>query len=1438
MGVERGFVRPPRDGFVRRFGLLRRWLALSLPVALWLSPLAARAQSVDSDQDGLPDDWEVQYFGDLSPAVDADPDGDGLANLVEQQLGSDPTRFDSDGDALSDRRERDLGTNPLAVDSDLDGLTDYGELVLHLTDPLRRDSDGGGRGDGEEVLLDGTSPRVAEDDRLDSDGDGLDNNLEYRLGTNPFSVDSDGDLLSDAQENRNLDDTITGDVNPQNGRFDPDGGEETDPTRADTDADGLNDGLELFFGSDPYASDSDGDGFTDGEEFELRSEAACLSPALADTDFDGLADGVELAAGLDPCSPDSDGDGVLDAVEIAFGTDPLDPELPDDDDGDGLPDDYEEDVTGTDPFEEDSDGDGIDDDQELYPLADRVVTDPLDADTDDDGLLDGNERNAAGSTSPVDADSDDDGLLDGLERGLNAPEDPAATDPDIFEPDLEPGTVTNPLQRDTDGDGLIDGVEDANQNGSVDVGETNPGVFDSDADGMDDAWERFFGAAGTGCPVGSTFLDGTVADGDDDNDGDGLSNVEEYVLEVRLGLVRVRTSTSPCAVDSDEDGLDDALEAAGLYLNGQTNPTNADTDGDGLRDGVEDANADGALAPSETDPTKADSDGDGLLDGAEDADRDGVLDPGETDPKLPDSDGDGLSDGVEVLQYGTDPLDSDSDDDGIPDGTELGGPLDLDPSTVTDPRSADSDGDGISDGDEDRDVNGRRDAGETDPTDYDSDDGGASDGDELERGTDPLDPSDDGEPSEPPFSGDAGADAGGAPSPDASSPDAGEPVPGPDTRGTLEPNGEIRGSGLCAMPPARAPGGHAPWLLGVALVLGWCRRRTRSRGRRLLGLGAGLLGMLASSVPTARAQLSASEAQSARNTNIDVNPHRLDPSGFDLLGTSRPHVLSHLAVRAAAVLDHLAGPAVVADRDTGETLRSLVGSRQQVTLGASVGLFERAQLSLMLPAVLHQNAELPGRELGEASASGFGNLTLVPRAVLYQPSGETLRMGVEAQLTLPLWETPAYMGYEGWGFEPRILSEERVGPVLINLSIGALFKRDQRIFNLLDGDQLTYAVAAQYPEALPDWDVGVEFQGATPFPRPGGGSATRGELMAGARHRFDERLSITGGLGAGLFSGIGQPSYRIFVGLGYALTGASSAAEPAPPRPECLAQPGQPIPADCPPPLPDADADGVGDETDTCPAEAEDLDGVDDGDGCPDPDSDGDGDGVPDPDDGCPADAEDADGFADDDGCPETDIDADGLLDETDQCPFEPEDADGEADEDGCPDLPPGAALQGKGDGCPDGTAPTPEGECYTRIEQFDPRLSSISDAVQFTDHTAELSATSRPMLDQVVDLLDQNPRLRLMVMGHTDGRGDYTRNVQLSQQRATVVLDYLTRQSKDPRRLAPRIQAVGKGDTEPLDTNDTAVGRRRNRRVEFWVIHPQPPPGAAGANAPALPGQ
>jgi len=87
----------------------------------------------DSDKDGLPDSWELEYFGDLSHNADGDEDRDGLTNLQEYQKKTDPTKADTDRDGMPDKWELDHGMNPILDDAsddpDKDGYTNAQEYL-------------------------------------------------------------------------------------------------------------------------------------------------------------------------------------------------------------------------------------------------------------------------------------------------------------------------------------------------------------------------------------------------------------------------------------------------------------------------------------------------------------------------------------------------------------------------------------------------------------------------------------------------------------------------------------------------------------------------------------------------------------------------------------------------------------------------------------------------------------------------------------------------------------------------------------------------------------------------------------------------------------------------------------------------------------------------------------------------------------------------------------------------------------------------------------------------------------------------------------------------------------------------------------------------------------------------------------------------------------
>lgn len=145
------------------------------------------AVTVDTDGDGMEDVWEVANglsVGTNDAALD--PDDDGLTNLQEFKLGTDPHDEDADMDGLPDGEEVfTYNTFPQNADSDGDGLNDGDEVFVHGTDPRNADSDGDGLSDGDEVDLHNSNPLVT-----DTDGDLFPDAIEVRDGTDPASAQS------------------------------------------------------------------------------------------------------------------------------------------------------------------------------------------------------------------------------------------------------------------------------------------------------------------------------------------------------------------------------------------------------------------------------------------------------------------------------------------------------------------------------------------------------------------------------------------------------------------------------------------------------------------------------------------------------------------------------------------------------------------------------------------------------------------------------------------------------------------------------------------------------------------------------------------------------------------------------------------------------------------------------------------------------------------------------------------------------------------------------------------------------------------------------------------------------------------------------------------------------------------------------------------------
>jgi outer membrane protein OmpA-like peptidoglycan-associated protein len=98
---------------------------------------------------------------------------------------------------------------------------------------------------------------------------------------------------------------------------------------------------------------------------------------------------------------------------------------------------------------------------------------------------------------------------------------------------------------------------------------------------------------------------------------------------------------------------------------------------------------------------------------------------------------------------------------------------------------------------------------------------------------------------------------------------------------------------------------------------------------------------------------------------------------------------------------------------------------------------------------------------------------------------------------------------------------------------------------------------------------------------------------------------------------------------------------------------------------------------------------------------------------------------------------------------------------------------------------------------------------IEFAVGSAELTDDGKAVLDSVTKCLTSGT---WEVAGHTDSQGSADANQALSQKRAAAAVEYLTSQ----RPGAVTMQAVGRGQTEPVADNDTPEGRAKNRRISF----------------------
>jgi OmpA-OmpF porin, OOP family len=206
----------------------------------------------------------------------------------------------------------------------------------------------------------------------------------------------------------------------------------------------------------------------------------------------------------------------------------------------------------------------------------------------------------------------------------------------------------------------------------------------------------------------------------------------------------------------------------------------------------------------------------------------------------------------------------------------------------------------------------------------------------------------------------------------------------------------------------------------------------------------------------------------------------------------------------------------------------------------------------------------------------------------------------------------------------------------------------------------------------------------------------------------------------------------------------------------------------------DSDGDGIIDSLDICPT----IPGLAKYRGCPMPDRDKDG--ISDEEDKCP----DVPGILKYQGCPIPDTDGDGINDEQDSCIRIP----GVRENHGCPII----------------------------KKEVKEKIDLAAKNIFFKTGSFELLEKSFASLNNVVQILKDNPSLNLSIEGHTDNVGTIQSNQTLSENRAKAVMEYLVSKGVAQTRLT----AAGYGQLKPIDTNTIPQGRANNRRVELKLTY------------------
>ena len=585
------------------------------------------------------------------------------------------------------------------------------------------------------------------------------------------------------------------------------------------------------------------------------------------------------------------------------------------------------------------------------------------------------------------------------------------------------------------------------------------------------------------------------------------------------------------------------------------------------------------------------------------------------------------------------------------------------------------------------------------------------------------------------------------------------------------------------------------------------------------------------------AALAATGTAAAQNSTTAPNPgfalqrFVAAPAGDRLFGVSSPYASGDPGLHVGLLLDYASNPLLVSRVKGITEPTGVVTGQMYFHVNATFAIFDRLAFNLDIPSAVINTGEDPtyrGTTFSSPHNPAFGDLRLGLRARIFGDQRDLFQIGVQGFLWAPTGTRSDFTGDGEVRGMPQLLLGGASDRVVWSFNAGAHLRpkvvyNDVVIGNTIElgaglgvklGEERRFQIG---PEAT----VGISLEESKR-------RNSHAEILLGAKYKITPDVEAGIAAGPGVTPGYGTPDVRFIGGLTYT---PDRYPAPAPPadldkdgvtddKDQCpqQAQGDKPDPKKpgCPAP-PDKDKDGIADSADACI----DIPGVENADaaknGCP---ADTDGDGVVDTQDKCPDKPQGDKPDPKSPGCPlPPDSDGDGVPDAQDACPNIKGLANADATQNGCPGDTDGDSVRDDQDACPElrgAKDPDPKKNGCPKIVRFIGMELVILQQVQFQTGTAKLTGNSDEILSEVATVLKDHPELtKVEIQGHTDNKGVPLSNKKLSQSRADSVMKAIVGKGID----ASRLTAVGYGQEVPIADNATEEGRAKNRRVQFKVL-------------------